>query len=307
MVIGSLFSGVGGLELGLEMAGLGPVAWQVERDPFCRAVLAMHWPDVRRYDDVRKVGRRNLAPVDVLCGGFPCQDVSSAGKGEGLDGARSGLWKEQYRIACELLPRVVVVENVRALVARGLDRVVRDLEEAGYVVFARIIAASDVGAPHLRERLFVVAHAAGERRHARRGEVKRERHDDDGRDAFRDESDGRDSEVADAHGERLRIEQQRLSGRRARGVRDEGKAEPRNDGAERGGRAQSGLGRVPHGLSDRLDRWPSGPGDAPALWEPPRAVTTYSPTRAARLHALGNAVVPQVAREVGLFVRELLS
>ena len=112
MRIGSLFSGIGGLELGLERAGVGRVAWQVEIDPFCRAVLAKHWPDVERFEDVRSVGASNLSPVDVICGGFPCQDVSLAGLGRGLEGERSGLWFEYLRIVTEMRPRFVVVENV---------------------------------------------------------------------------------------------------------------------------------------------------------------------------------------------------
>jgi len=155
--IGSLFSGIGGLERGLERAGVGRVIWQVERDPFCRDVLARHWPDATRYDDVRSVGSANLAPVDVVCGGFPCQDVSVAGRGAGLDGARSGLWGEYRRIVAEMRPEAVVVENVSALVARGLDRVVRDLVQLGYEVEGSRIRADDVGAPHRRERLFLLA------------------------------------------------------------------------------------------------------------------------------------------------------
>ena len=94
MRIGSLFSGIGGLELGLEWSGLGPTVWQVESDAFCRDVLKKHWPYTTRYTDVRDVGGTNLELVDIICGGFPCQDISAAGKGAGITGERSGLWKE---------------------------------------------------------------------------------------------------------------------------------------------------------------------------------------------------------------------
>lgn len=114
MNVGSLFAGIGGFDLGLERAGMR-VAWQVELDPCCRAVLARHFPEARRYEDVCEVGAKSLAPVDLICGGFPCQDLSPAGKGAGLAGARSGLWAEFARIVRELRPRYVVVENVPAL------------------------------------------------------------------------------------------------------------------------------------------------------------------------------------------------
>lgn len=160
-MIGSLFSGIGGLELGLERAGLGPVAWQVEKDAFCRSVLAKHWPNVTRYTDVCEVGSAQLAPVDVLCGGFPCQDVSSAGARRGLSGERSGLWFEYLRIASELRPRVVVVENVASGKKLWLPAVRAGLEAIGYRVRAFALSAADVGAPHLRRRIFVVARADG--------------------------------------------------------------------------------------------------------------------------------------------------
>ena len=157
--IGSLFSGVGGLELGLEQSGHGPVAWQVERDAYCRLVLAKHWPYTERYEDV--VTATALPPVDILCGGFPCQDVSVAGKGAGLEGERSGLWVHFARIIGETRPRYVVVENVPGLIRRGLVRVVADFHRLGYAVVGTRIAASDFGAPHKRERLILVAHAHG--------------------------------------------------------------------------------------------------------------------------------------------------
>lgn len=298
LVIGSLFSGVGGLELGLEWAGLGPVEWQVELDPWCRGVLAMHWPHAQRHADVRHVGAHNLEPVEVICGGFPCQDVSVAGKGAGLAGARSGLWAEYLRIVEELRPRAVVIENVAALVTRGLDRVVADLDAAGYRVEGRIIAAADVGAPHRRERLFAIGsntqcaycHGTGE-----------------AYDAWGGGPACPACRVADADGERVREQQQRLPRGRARGVRDGGQGEPEHDGAARGRRSQPGVGRGAHGVPAGLDRWPSRPGDAPAIWEPSRAVSgPRSPTRARRIAALGNAVVPHVARLVGERVREIL-
>ena len=163
MTIGSLFSGIGGLELGLERAGLGPVLWQVEMDPFCRSVLAMHWPGAdRSVTDVKEANANNLARVDVVCGGFPCQDLSYAGRGAGLAGRRSGLWWEYLRIVRELEPRIVVVENVSALLARGLDAVLGSLAEAGYDAEWRCVRASDAGAPHRRERIFIVARSVAD-------------------------------------------------------------------------------------------------------------------------------------------------
>lgn len=159
MRIGSLFSGIGGLELGLEWSGLGATVWQVEADPYCRDVLARHWPHARRYDDVRTVGATVMAFVDLICGGFPCQDVSSAGKGAGLAGERSGLWREYARIIGELRPRWVVAENVASGANRWVDSVCRDLAELGYETLPLPLSAEDVGAPHLRRRVFIVAHA----------------------------------------------------------------------------------------------------------------------------------------------------
>jgi len=161
LTIGSLFSGIGGLDLGLECAlrdeGFDvSTIWQCEQDAWCRGILARHWPHALRYEDVRTVGA-DAPRIDILCGGFPCQDVSVAGKGAGLAGARSGLWFEFARIARELRSRIVVVENVAALLSRGLDTVLGDLSEAGYDALWFDLRASDVGAPHRRERLFIVA------------------------------------------------------------------------------------------------------------------------------------------------------
>jgi len=159
LTIGSLFSGIGGLELGLERAGLGPVKWQVEIDDYAIKVLKKHWPDVKRYRDVKEVGKHNLEPVDLICGGFPCQDVSVAGKRAGIkEGTRSGLWFEMHRIIGELRPRYALIENVPGLVSTGgLESVLCDLAEIGYDAEWMYLSATEVGAPHLRKRIFILA------------------------------------------------------------------------------------------------------------------------------------------------------
>src|SRR5215831_9611163 len=111
LTVGSLFSGIGGFDLGLERAGLR-TAWFCESDPYCRRVLAKHWPGVPIHPDVRGLRGVDVEPVDILCGGFPCTDLSVAGRGAGLTSERSGLWFEFGRLIRELRPRYVVVENV---------------------------------------------------------------------------------------------------------------------------------------------------------------------------------------------------
>jgi DNA (cytosine-5)-methyltransferase 1 len=157
LTFGSLFSGIGGIDLGLERAGMR-CAWQVEIDDYATRVLQKHWPDVPRFCDVRECGAHNLGAVDLIAGGFPCQDISFAGTGAGIDGARSGLWSEFARLIGELRPRYAVVENVSALLVRGMGRVLGDLAALGYDAEWEIISACSAGAPHTRERLFIVAH-----------------------------------------------------------------------------------------------------------------------------------------------------
>lgn len=157
LLYGSLFSGIGGIDAGFDEAGL-TCAWQVEIDPFARQVLAKHWPDVPKHDDIRTF---KPTAVDVICGGFPCQDISNAGKREGIDGERSGLWSEYVRIIREVRPRFVVVENVGALLVRGVGRVLGDLAALGYDAEWDVLRASRFGAAHRRERVFIVAYPAG--------------------------------------------------------------------------------------------------------------------------------------------------
>jgi len=161
--VGSLFSGIGGLELGLERTGHFKAKWQVEIDPFAVEVLKKHWPDVKRFGDVRDfhpVG--DDMKVDLICGGFPCVDVSNAktaqeGGPQGLKGAQSGLWFQFLRVVREARPRWVLIENVGALSVRGLGTVLWGLSSSGYDAEWATISAASLGAPHLRKRLFIVA------------------------------------------------------------------------------------------------------------------------------------------------------
>lgn len=155
--VGSLFSGIGGFDLGFERAGMR-TEWFVECDPYCQAVLRKHWPTVPCYEDVRSVAASAVRPVDLLCGGFPCQDLSAAGRGAGLDGARSGLWSEFARLIGELRPRYVVVENVPLLRSRGLGRVLGEMAALGYDAEWDCVPACAVGAPHRRDRVWIVAY-----------------------------------------------------------------------------------------------------------------------------------------------------
>jgi DNA (cytosine-5)-methyltransferase 1 len=163
LTFGSLFAGIGGFDLGLERAGMA-CEWQVEREPYAVRVLEKNWPNVRRHDDVCTFppAEGNWA-VDLICGGFPCQDISVAGKGLGLAGKRSGLWVEMHRIIGELRPRYVIVENVAALLSRGMETVLGDLSEIGYDAEWHVISACAVGAPHRRDRVWIVAYTVSER------------------------------------------------------------------------------------------------------------------------------------------------
>jgi len=159
LTIGSLFSGIGGLELGLEWAGLGPVIWQVECDKYALKVLEKHWPEVERFTDVKEAGKHNLKQVDLICGGFPCQDLSVAGKRAGLEnGKQSSLWFEMHRIIGELRPRYALIENVPGIYVSGLNRVLSDLAKIGYNAEWTHLSAKEVGAPHLRNRVFIIAY-----------------------------------------------------------------------------------------------------------------------------------------------------
>lgn len=156
-----LFSGIGGFSLGLERAGMTTVAF-CEIEPFCRAVLRKHWPGVPIYEDIRTLSadvlERDGIAVDVICGGFPCQDISLAGKQGGIRAERSGLWFEYARLIGEVRPRFVIVENVAALLDNGMGDVLGSLSSLGYDAEWDVIPASAVGGLHRRERLWLTAY-----------------------------------------------------------------------------------------------------------------------------------------------------
>lgn len=156
-----LFSGIGGFSLGLERAGGFKTVAFCEIEDYPRRVLAKHWPEVPIYHDVRELTadtlRRDGIAVDVICGGFPCQDLSIAGKQAGIDGERSGLWSEIARLTGEIQPRFVLVENVSELLRLGMGRVLGDLASLGFDAEWHCIPASAIGAPICRDRVWLVA------------------------------------------------------------------------------------------------------------------------------------------------------
>lgn len=160
MKVGGLFSGIGGFELGLVRAGF-EISWMVEIDDFCRKVLKKHapeyWPNARILEDVTKVGKEQLAAVDLICGGFPCQPFSQAGKRRGKEDDRY-LWPEMLRIISELKPRWIIGENVAGFINMELENAFTDLEAEGYKVEAFVLPACAIDAPHKRDRIWIVAY-----------------------------------------------------------------------------------------------------------------------------------------------------
>ena len=331
-----LFSGIGGFSLGLERTGGFQTVAFCEIDPYCRRVLAKHWPDVPCYDDVRALSAERLAAdgiaVDVICGGFPCQDISTAGKGAGLAGERSGLWSEIARLVGELRPRYVLVENVSALLGRGMGRVLGDLAALGFDSEWHCIPASAVGAPHRRDRIWIVAYPNGA--HVEGGGVSGRIHQKNpvpecastSRDARADVAypaqllcDGSDhhagvgmggqsfSQPRDGGGAADVADAKRVGSKVGH---DQRRESPRKE------KANNALPRgedVSDAIKQRLERLIAagaearatyGPGDGgdPCWWslEPDVGRVAHGvPSRVDRLRSLGNAVVPAIPELIG--------
>jgi DNA (cytosine-5)-methyltransferase 1 len=164
-----LFAGIGGLEVGLERAGLVSPVCFVEKNDYAQKVLAKRFPEVPIWDDIITFdGKAWKGYIDFISGGFPCQDVSCAGKREGLDGARSGLWSEYRRIISEIRPLFAHIENVTGLYTAGIERIDADLAEIEYSIEWMPLSAKEIGADHLRSRIFGIAYPFSERLEAYR-------------------------------------------------------------------------------------------------------------------------------------------
>jgi DNA (cytosine-5)-methyltransferase 1 len=247
------------------------VRWQVEIDPWARQVLAKHWPNVERHDDIKTWPKPDTERVDCICGGFPCQDISTAGKGAGLAGARSGLFFEAMRVVRDLEPRYVLLENVAALLVRGMDAVLGELAQVGMDAVWHCVTASSVGAPHRRDRVFIIGYRPDDvaDTEGHRGQESGDVDSETGKGNAPRESDGSSENVANA---------------------------------ERGpgpcGRPAGRMG----GPGEPV------PGHRVGPWAPEPAVGRVAngvPRRVDRLRGLGNAVVPQVAEFVGRLLLDI--
>lgn len=274
MTFVSLFAGIGGFDLGLERAGLTCVG-QVEINPFASRVLAKHWPHVPRHDDVSTFRGDEFGPFDLLTAGYPCQPFSTAGNRRGENDPRH-LWPHVLRIVRHVRPRVVLLENVPGHLALGFGRVLGGLAESGYDAEWDCVPAAAVGAPHRRDRVFIVAYPDSQRPQGREDDNRGEEVGVEGREPSGSgaASRGGRPSVADGLGEH---------GDRVRRLRPADARVFTLHGAPRGlaWPSESSLGRIPNGLPDRLD--------------------------VDRLTALGNAVVPQVAEHVGRRILEVLA
>jgi len=272
LTVGSLFSGIGGLDLGLERAGM-KVIWQCEIDEYASKVLKKHWPDVPNLGDITKVDWKNVERPDLLCGGFPCQDISIAGKGAGIDGKRSGLWWEYLRAVSVLRPRYVLVENVPMLTRRGLDRLLASLSQIGYDAEWNIVSARQMGANHRRDRIFVVAYSGDRcRRDDERGGI--------GEPCFRelDKTEWNQKTTATTGPSKMScsVAHSDESSGEGNGCAKRVFEERTDHNFHSWWEVEPNVGRVVDGIPSRVDR----------------------------LRCLGNAVVPQVAEVVGRMIIE---
>jgi DNA (cytosine-5)-methyltransferase 1 len=299
-----LFAGIGGFDLGFQRAGF-EIKWQVEIDPFCRRVLEKHFPEAKRYKDVRTVGAADLERVDVLCGGFPCQPHSVAGRRRGAEDERD-LWPAFARLVRELEPRWVVAENVPGLLSNDAGRffggVLRDLAESGYDAEWDCLPASAFGAPHRRDRVWLVAYTGREQLRHESGR----RSGSGGTDSALTRNNGATGHVADADERRCEVE------RFAEPSRLEGARRDESDGCgalwkQHDATALADAGRITTQIptpmvfaAEQIPEWDSWWAVEPDVGRVAHGV----PARVDRLRGLGNAIVPQIAEWIARRIRE---
>lgn len=274
--VASFFAGIGGFDLAFEAAGFD-IILQVEINEFCQRILTKHWPNVPKIKDIRSANATNVPYADVFCGGFPCQPHSLSGNRLGAEDERN-LWPDFERLIRIVRPRALLLENVPGILTTMGTGIIADLAQMGYVGRAGVISAFDAGAPHIRERWWVMAHT---NRHRYRKPC----------------TISQTAPIQKRHMEPFRQNRETI-----------GDAPLPSSPVSRGFRDAyvAGLGRDSNGFPYRLDRprWPAPPGPQHD-WEPPR-VTERTEYRADRLKALGNAVVPQVVYPLAVMIREWL-
>lgn len=297
MTVLDLFSGIGGFSLGLEWAGGFKTVAFCEADQKCRRVLRKHWPATKIYIDVTTLTQKRLVAdgiptIDVVTGGFPCQDISTAGKGVGIGGARSGLWKEFARLICEVRPRYAIIENVSALRSRGLSVVLTDLASIGYDAEWHCIPASAIGAPHRRDRIWIISYPrynAGSTEQKFQCEMQTE-------EPWRSGKDGMETgdELADTDSQRQSQQ---------KGIEQEFKGRACNCSEEPISHASR---RLPHGAGETRTGWAEFTNGGWWQTEPPVCGVAHGfPGRVGQLKQLGNAVVPQIPYLIGRAIMEV--
>ncbi|MDX9689746.1 MAG: DNA cytosine methyltransferase [Alphaproteobacteria bacterium] len=279
-----LFSGIGGFSLGLEAAGMRTVAF-CEIEPYCRAVLRGHWPDVPIHEDVRTLdGARYRGAVELICGGYPCQPFSMAGRRRGEEDERH-LWPQMYRLVREIRPRWVVAENVAGHISLGFDEVAASLEAEGFTVWPFIIPACAVGAPHRRDRIWIIAH------------VKH-----NGSSLANTRRSGLHERWGTPHAEREMPEPRRMGGDGLSvgiGAEAETLADPECQRLSRQRKYEQSRCATPHGQGKATRPEHGRVGEQWSI-EPDVGRVAYGVSnRVERLRALGNAVVPQIPYLIG--------
>ena len=301
MRILDLFSGIGGFSLAAKevWGDDAKIVGHCDIDDYCEQVLAKNFPNTPYFNDVTKLTKQNVGDIDLICGGFPCQDISVAGKGLGIDkGERSGLWSEFNRLIGELRPKYAIIENVAALTSRGLNIVLRDLAEAGYDAEWQCIGANEIGARHRRERIWIVAYPNNSRDRASKCNSDKNR--EEAIEEWEDKSFIKPSRYSKATPNSCSIRpQDEETNARVERKRPSFKSFYPRKQWDKVRILKSKLGRMAYGIPNWIHRyWEREPQGVPR-------VSTSKVHRTERLKALGNSVVPQIPMLIMKRIKEI--